>query len=251
MSDSQLASAGGQRIPAVDLARGVALLAMTVFHFCWDLEMFGVLPVGTMATAFARNSAHLIAGSFLALVGVSLVLAHGNGIRWPSFWRRWLMIAGAAVVITIATRIATPDAFIFFGILHSIAVGSILALPFLVIPAWLVALAGVAVAAAGIWLNFEALDAPVWWWTGLSLLIPRSNDYVPVFPYFGLILFGVALGKWAVASNVPKRLRRYDLAAAPARAGRFIGRHSLLYYLAHQPVMIGMLYAFLTIIGRI
>ena len=252
MSQITVASvARPNRIAAIDLARGIALLAMTVFHFCWDLEFFGLLAVGTMASRTAIQSAHLIAGSFLVLVGVSLVLAHDSGIRWAAFWRRWLAIAAAAALITIATYVAFPDAFIFFGILHSIAVGSVLALLFLRMPAWLTAAAGFAVIWIGsIWYT-EILDAPLWWWTGLSAYIPTSNDYVPVFPYFGPILLGVALGKAMVAFEVTTRLRAYELDAAPARLVRFLGRHGLIYYLLHQPIMLAILYGFLKITGRI
>ena len=37
------------RIEAIDLARGVALIAMAVYHFTWDLELFGYLEPGATA----------------------------------------------------------------------------------------------------------------------------------------------------------------------------------------------------------
>lgn len=239
------------RIELVDLGRGIALIAMTAYHFCWDLEMFGVLPRGFMAQTEMIWWARTIAGSFLFLVGFSLCLAHGNGIRWRSFLVRLAQIVAAALAITIATWFATPDAFIFFGILHSIALGSVLALAFLRAPWWLTALVAAAVLTLRGTLQTEALDAPIWWWSGLSRIIPVSNDYVPVFPFFGMILLGLAAAKLATRQGWLEILARPKLAAAPARLLRFIGRHSLIYYLAHQPVMLAILFSLFWLVGRV
>ena len=76
------------RIVALDLARSAALLAMAVFHFAFDLELFGFVAPGTTMLPFWRWLAYLTAGSFLFLVGVGLVLGHGRAIRWRGFWGR-------------------------------------------------------------------------------------------------------------------------------------------------------------------
>ena len=69
------------RVASIDALRGSALVAMIVFHLFRDLEIFGVLGSGTTATGVWAVAARLIAGSFMFLVGMSLVLAHGGGIR--------------------------------------------------------------------------------------------------------------------------------------------------------------------------
>src|SRR4030095_5183235 len=89
-----------------------------------------------------------IASSFLFLVGVSLLLAHGRGIRWRGFLIRFAMVAGAALAISLVTYIAVPGAFIFFRILHEIAVGSLLGLLFLRLPALFTLIVAAAVIAA-------------------------------------------------------------------------------------------------------
>ncbi|MEC9344015.1 MAG: heparan-alpha-glucosaminide N-acetyltransferase [Pseudomonadota bacterium] len=236
---------------SIDMARGVALLAMTAYHFAWDLEMFGLLERGFMASPSMIISARLIAGSFLFLVGFSFWLAHGQGMRWRAFVRRLAQIVAASGLITLATWFAIPDAFIFFGILHSIALGSVLALAFLRLPWWLTAAAGLAIVALREALRTEWLDAPLWWWTGLSRVMPVSNDYVPVFPFFGVILLGLAAARLASSRNLLRRMAGPAPSSNPARALEFIGRHSLVYYLAHQPVMIAILYAALWLTGRI
>jgi uncharacterized membrane protein len=252
--DESMTSAGATtrspagRIAAVDTLRGLALIAMTAFHFLWDLEMFGMLPAGFMAEPGPVWAARIIASTFLFLVGVSLVLAHGAGIRATAFAWRLAQVGAAAAAISIATRIATPDSWIFFGILHLIALGSLAGLAFLRLPGGVTILAGIAVVAIGARVSTPALDSPLWWWTGLSQFIPRSNDYVPVFPYFGAILIGIGVARIAMSRHWIAAIARAKLADPASRALRLLGRHSLLYYLLHQPVMIGFLYIILLVI---
>ena len=76
---------------------------MAVYHFAWDLSFFSLADFGVTENplwiAFARS----IAGSFLALVGVGLYLAHGDGVRWPGFRRRVAVIAFWALAISVAS----------------------------------------------------------------------------------------------------------------------------------------------------
>ncbi len=234
------AAARGQRIDAIDLARGVALIAMAIFHLAWDLEFFGYAEPGMTLQFGWKLFARSIAASFLFLVGISLYLAHRDGIRWRPFRIRLLQIAGAAALITLATWFATPDRFIFFGILHQIAVASLLGLAFLRLPAGLLFLAALTVIAAPHFLRAPLFDSPSLWWVGLSTEDPLSNDYVPLFPWFGAVLAGIATGRIAARAGILSRLARRR-AGSWARPLRFAGRHGLAFYLLHQPVLIGAL----------
>ncbi|PWJ77677.1 putative membrane protein [Pseudaminobacter salicylatoxidans] len=232
-----------KRIEALDIARGLALVTMAIYHFTWDLEFFGYVDPGTTAVGGWKLFARCIASSFLFLVGVSLVLAHGRGIRWKSFWRRFAMVAGAAIAISIATWVAMPEGFIFFGILHQIALASLLGLAFLRLPPLLTLVVAAAVIAAPNFLRSSFFDHPALWWVGLSSSNPHSNDYVPVFPWFGAVLAGVAASRLAVSSGLFARLAevRFGRWASPLD---FSGRHSLAFYLIHQPVLIACVWAF-------
>lgn len=157
------------------------------------------------------------------------------------------MVAGAALAISAVTRIATPDGFIFFGILHEIALASLLGLLFLRLPALLMLVVAAMVIAAPIYLRSEIFDHPALWWVGLSATNPRSNDYVPLLPWFGAVLLGIAAAKSASASGVLARLA----SLTPGRWANplvFIGRHSLAFYLIHQPVLISSVWLFSQII---
>jgi uncharacterized membrane protein len=231
------------RIDAIDIARGAALVAMAIYHFTWDLEFFGYVPPAMTAVGGWKLFARCIASSFLFLVGVSLFLGHAKGIRWRGYWRRLAMVAGAALAISLVTYIAVPSGFIFFGILHQIALASLLGLLFLRLPALVTLIAAAAVIASAHYLRSGFFDDPWWWWTGLSENRPRSNDYVPVFPWFGAVLTGIAAAKIAEQTGLFARL-------ATLRAPKwswplvFGGRHSLAVYLIHQPVLIGSVWVF-------
>jgi len=231
------------RIVAFDILRGIALIAMASYHFTWDLENFGYTSPGLTAFGWWKFYARCIASTFLILVGVSLFLAHGRQIRWPGFWKRFAMVAGAAVAISVVTYIATPDGFIFFGILHEIALASVLGLAFLRLPALLTAIVAALVIAAPYYLRSEFFDHPALWWVGLSATNPRSNDYVPLFPWFGAVLAGIAVVKFASTSGLLARLGTW-VPGGWSKPLTFIGRHSLAFYLIHQPLLFGSVWVF-------
>ncbi len=236
-------SHAGARIALVDVARGVALVAMAVYHFTWDLEFFGYVPAGMPNEGGWRLFARLIASSFLFLVGFSLVLAHGRGIRWWSFWKRWATVAGGAALVTVATWFAINDSFVFFGILHEIALASILGLAFLRVPPLLTLTVAAAVFTLPLVFSSVVFDTPRLWWVGLSTFLPRSMDFVPVFPWFAAVLAGIAAGRAARSYGILPKLAAI---ATPRWAWPLdlAGRHSLLVYLVHQPVLLGALALF-------
>jgi len=237
------------RVQALDMARGTALAAMAVYHFSWDLGFYGLADLSVTSATGWIVFARMIAGSFLALVGVSLVLAARAGIKWRGYLKRLAQVVAAAAAITIATWFAFPGTFIYFGILHAIALFSVLALVFLRLPP-LLTLAAAALAFAAPWLLSGPLfDQPWLLWSGLGTFFPPSNDYVPLFPWFGATLAGLGLGKIAETAGLWDRLAGWRPDTGPARLAAFAGRHSLLVYLAHQPVLLALLGAVAWAVG--
>lgn len=241
--------AGARRLPRialVDQARGVALIAMAIYHFTWDLSYFGYIAPETATTGGWRIFARLIAGSFLFLVGFSLVLGHRQGFRAQSFLLRLGKIGLAAAAITLATWFAFPQTFIFFGILHAIAAASLIGLVFVRLPVALTLLAAAGAAAAPLYLRMPLFDHPALWWVGLSVDVPRSNDYVPLLPWIAPVLLGIASARLFTESGLPWRLAG-DGHATKHRWTTLLetaGRHSLAIYLIHQPVLIALVYGF-------
>ncbi|MEL6920229.1 MAG: heparan-alpha-glucosaminide N-acetyltransferase [Pseudomonadota bacterium] len=229
-----------QRYALIDIARGVALVAMATYHLGFDLTLFGYAKPEFATTGPMRTFARLIASSFLILVGVSLVLGHGKSIRWRGFWRRWLAVAACAALITAATWYAMPQAFIYFGILHHIALASLIGLLFVGL-SWPVTLtAALAVMAIGLTVSSSTLDHPALMWTGLSATVRTSNDYVPLFPWFAAVLTGMAFAKSPAFAIVQST--GVTASSALARLLQWLGRRSLIVYMVHQPILIGLVY---------
>ncbi|QEE43986.1 DUF1624 domain-containing protein [Rhizobium sp. WL3] len=227
------------RLPALDAARGLALIAMATYHFSWDLEFFGYLEPGTSTQGFLRIYARLIASTFLFLAGFSLVLAQYPKLKLEPFLRRLGVIVAAAAAISVATYWFTPDSWIFFGILHAIALSSVIGLLFLKAPP-IVTLVTAAIAfTLPTVLRSPSFDAPYFWFLGLSETLPRSNDYVPLLPWIGALLTGIALACFLVDRD---RLGWIARLPAGPKWLRWGGRHSLTVYLLHQPVLIAGLY---------
>lgn len=235
---------GTGRIAALDLARTAALLGMVVYHFTYDLDFFGLIPARTATTGGWAQFAKVVAGSFLFLAGVSLVLAHGRGVRWRPFLRRLAVLAAAAAAISTATWFAMPGRHVFFGILHCIAAASVAGLAFLRAP-----VAVVLAAAAAAWLapDLVRIDAPGLAWTGLSARPVTAVDYVPFFPWVAPFLLGLAAARLATGAGLWARLASDGPPGALGRIAAWPGRHSLVIYLVHQPVLIASIWLWLQV----
>jgi uncharacterized membrane protein len=242
-----LRRARAARIPLVDAARGAALLAMFVFHLTWDFSYFGYIDSQTVFERGFVVFGDTIGSAFLGIAGASLVLAHAPKFRPRAYWRHLAIIVVAAGAVSLATYVFIPDGFIFFGILHCIALASLIALPFLFLPWWAAALAAlVAIAAPRLFVS-PVFDVPMWWWTGLSTFEPRTNDYRPILPWVGVLLCGVALMKIGDRFALRDFLACWQPRNIFARAVVLSGRHTLAIYLVHQPIFFGLVSLLATI----
>ncbi|MFK4823316.1 heparan-alpha-glucosaminide N-acetyltransferase [Paenochrobactrum sp. BZR 588] len=237
------ATTSPSRLNRIDIARGLALIAMAIYHTGWDLEFFGYMEPGTASHGGWKLFARLIASSFLILVGFSLYLAHGKAIRWHSFGKRLTMIVIAAAAISGLTYYTSPNSFIFFGILHQIALASVLGLLFLRLPALLILLFALLFFIAPDYAKSDVFNAPLLKFVGLGIIPPTSNDYVPLFPWFSAVLTGIALAKICQTYNLNVWLKSSDKEVQISKPLTFIGKHSLAFYLIHQPVLMAIIYA--------
>jgi uncharacterized membrane protein len=228
------------RYPLFDALRGVAIAMMFVYHFCFDLNYFVAIQQDFNHDPFWLGLRAVIVSSFLALVGVSLVLAGSGAAGRRGRWMRLARVAGCAALVSLGSRLMFPDSMIFFGILHFITVASLLGRAML--PLGLLTLPlGAAVIAGGLNYSHPWFDQHGWQWIGLVTAKPITEDYVPLVPWFGVVLIGIGLCTW-----LARRPGRLAFAAGlPGGAvGRVLacaGRHSLILYMLHQPLFIGAL----------
>lgn len=236
------AAARTARVASVDALRGIALCLMFVYHFAFDLRYYGALHADFETDPFWLGFRALIVSSFMAVAGVSLVLAARNGMSGKRFLRRVGFIAAGALAATVASWLVFPATFIYFGILHCIAVASLVAWPVRRFP-MLAGAIGAAVIIAGLALASPVFDARAWSWIGFMTHKPATEDYVPLAPWAGVMFAGIAAGHALLRSD-------FRLFAALGRSPAWLlwlGRHSLIVYLVHQPVLLGVLWL---LIGR-
>lgn len=229
-----------QRLLLVDAARGLAIIGVVVFHIIWDLEFAGFISgvaFHPIWLAFGKS----LAGTFMFLVGVSLMLAHGQAFKLKGFTKRLIILLLSAFMITTMTWYAFPDTFIYFGILHAIAAASLIGLIFVKLPSILILAVSITAVLLPYFVSSPIFDSRWLAWVGFSQAPPASNDFVPIFPWVGLSLFGMAITKFIQQqSNLPRPSDQYKENLVVNRLGWF-GRYSLIIYLLHQPILLAII----------
>jgi uncharacterized membrane protein len=251
----------------IDTMRGVAIITMIVYHLMWDLWFWGVLPNVVLWEGFWKYWQRFTCGTFLILVGVSLTIVYRrererrgpDANLFPKFFWRGLKVFGLGMIITVVVATAGVG-YDDFGILHLIGISTILAYPLLRYK-WLNLGLWVLFSFAGKWIEQFHFDG-IWYfpqfggwmgwpiWLDGRLLAPLgitpnhypAVDFFPLIPWFGVVLLGVWFGNWFYANN----RRLVDLpdwgGLFPFTGLQFLGRHSLLIYMIHQPLLLLMLY---------
>lgn len=235
------------RLWEVDAARTAAIVMMVVYHAGYDIALLApetgidVFSGGWRALQVATGS------SFLLILGVSLFVADARAKarelssqdRYLRHARRAIKVLGAGLVVSLGTYAAFGDEYVRFGILQCIGVSMLLA-PFFIRLGLLGAPLGLVVISSGLWLEEQRFDTA--WLLPLGLR-PESGvgvDYYPLLPWFGVALVGLALGRllYPEGERSPTLARLFG-GQGPMRAALGApGRHSLIIYLIHQPVLI-------------
>ena len=232
------------RYAIVDATRGAAIVLMFVYHFSWDLTYFGFAEFDIFTDWRWVSFARFIAGLILLVMGVSQVLARARAFTARSFFRRLAIIAGAAALVSAGTYMMDPRSYVFFGILHHVALASVLLAGLIHLPNAALAGLGALCLAAPVLSGGAVFHADWLVWLGLSAANVLSVDYLPMIPWFGVPMLGVVVGRWLVAAGPATALLDWQPIGTIARLVRWAGRHSLMLYLIHQPILFGSLYAF-------
>ena len=241
--------AGRPRYALIDTVRGVAILLMFVYHFSWDLTFFGFAQFQIFSNPYWIWFAKIIASIILFVMGVSQVMARRRGLTPKAYFRRLGFIAACAGVVSLTTYQIDPATYVFFGILHHVALASVILAALIYLPtSALIVLATLCVVAP----NF--LASPIFsadWllWTGLSTSQPVSVDFVPLVPWFSVLLLGVVLGRLMFSDGTVPKLFMWQPSNPLTRLVCLAGRYSLLLYMIHQPFLFGGLYLFVALFG--
>jgi uncharacterized membrane protein len=239
-----------KRFDAPDALRGFAMLWMTAFHFSFDLNQFGHIQQNFYDDPLWTGQRTVIVSLFLFCAGLGQAIAVAQGQSWQRFWRRWAQVALCALLVTAGSWWMYPRSFIYFGVLHGMALMLIVARLTAHWGGWLWLLGALAIASKFIaayamdtWATGQIIalfNSPVLNWLGWITQKPVTEDYVPIFPWLGVMWWGVAAGGWLVRRNGWFAASSLLPPLAPLAN---LGRWSLSYYMLHQPVLIGGLMA--------
>jgi uncharacterized membrane protein len=234
----------------IDALRGIAIIMMTTYHFLFDLNVLKNYQIPLHSLPFLMFL-YPIGTLFLLLVGISLTLSYNKAldtltprqIRWK-FLHRGVFIFGMGLLVTLVTYLYLQRGFVVFGVLHCIGVSIILAYPFLRlrIPNLILGFFCILI---GIFLQTMTVEFSWLLWLGFIPSNFYTVDYFPLLPWFGVVLIGIFLGN----ALYPKRKRRYLIHDYSKNIGVqglcFLGRYSLIIYLVHQLILVGLIYLFL------
>ena len=221
-----------RRIWEIDVLRGLAILMMATFHLIVDLRDFYHIPIEYLSGFwfyFGRSSAAL----FIVIAGISSTLN-------PKVAKHGVVVLIAGAVVSLVTYSFDPVMYVRFGILQFMGC-SLLTYPLVrnLPNMMLLAMSAASIAAGPV---VQSLN-------GHWLLLPlgvmpagfRSMDYYPLIPWYGVYLIGVLIGQIFYRNKTGKLSPIVWLNWVT-----WLGRHSLVIYLTHQPVLLAVLYIIFT-----
>ena len=213
------------RVDELDSLRATALVLMLVLNFVTDLNHFGLMntETGDMWWWLARITASL----FVGISGVSYFLAHRLEYDFTKTSGRTKRLIFWAFVITIITYIFEPSVYVRFGVLHLLALASIVAFPVARKPEF-------ALGIGLILLIIPLSSTSNLVWIGLSETV-IAVDYFPLNPWLGIFFIGLALASRIYPEGKPLTGIRWP------EKWLWFGRNTLTIYVIHQPILIGLL----------
>ena len=221
----------------LDALRGLAIVWMAVFHFCFDLNHFGFIRQNFYTDPFWTWQRACIVSVFMFCAGLGQAVAWKQGLSWSRFGKRWVQVAACAVLVSLGSWWMFPRSFITFGVLHGFAVMLVIARLSAGAGRWLWPL-GLAAVLLPHAVQHPWFDTPWTHWVGLVTRKPVTEDYAPLLPWLGVVWWGMATGQWVLAQ---RREWMTGGLAAELRPLAALGRWSLSFYMLHQPVLIGVL----------
>jgi len=228
------------RVIGLDIFRGYALFMMVIFHFSFDLNNFHYLDLDLKHGDFWKYFRYLIVTMFVFSAGISLKLANENGIDSKKLIKRVLTLSVASLLVSIGSYTQFPSTWIYFGILHFFLFASIVGVLFLNVPKISLFMGIIIIAGYNLhflnmhWL-YNILQAP------LHLPIRYTEDLATIIPWFGVFLLGVVFAYYKLHLLVFNN-KFFNNRNRFNRFFSLIGKHTLVIYLLHQPILFTLFY---------
>lgn len=253
---TQKSKSNRKRIYALDELRGFSVFCMVFYHAFYSVGLIFNVPFFVSLLKFFMPAEPFFAAIFIIISGISSNLSHSNLSRGAKLFV-------VAMAVTLVTAIVEPKYIIQFGVLHMLSISmliyGLLQKPLSKIPRifgmiffGLLFIISYCVPYHYLGIpNFFAVKLPSVLYS-TSFLYPigfpnarfSSSDYFPLIPWLFAFLFGTYIGKYAAEERFPKFTYKSHIPFFS-----FLGRHALLIYIIHQPIIFGITYAIAFIRG--
>ena len=235
-----------QRYWEIDFFRGIAIILMITYHILFDLSFLQIISFPLHSTPFLIFL-YPIGTLFLLLVGISLVLSYQQynikNKKYPPFikyFKRGLFLLIIALFITIVTWIYPHNGFIVFGVIHCIAISIILSYWFIPKPILALSVGGMIII-LGILIRAFSTTNPYLFWLGITTPSFYTLDFFPLIPWLGVVFIGIFFGHHLYL-YLEKKYTKNQTQPKFTRPLTILGKHSLIIYLVHQPILFAILY---------
>ena len=232
------------RYDLIDTVRGIAIISMVIFHFCYDVFMVYGRDPSWYGTPVVHVWQQSICWTFILVSGFVWQWGRSGNVR------RGIMLNVWGLVISGVTVLAMPAEAVWFGILNCIGCAVLLMIPMEPVLRRIPAAIGL-VAAFALFVVFKDVQLGYLgvpgvfrlelhdWLYDCRVLTPfgfpfpgfRSSDYFPILPWLFLYIGGYFLNRIVMAIRPLQSVARHGLAPLST-----VGRYSIWIYLIHQPV---------------
>lgn len=217
-----------KRYPILDLVKAIAILLMFFFHFSYDLTLFGLAQIDFFTNPFWFYLPRFIVSCFLISSGASLVFAHQKQFSKKHFLKRSLKLLILALGISLVTFFTYRDRWIFMGTLHCLFITGLLGILFIKKPHMSLILSLVCLAL--VLLGYDT--------TYISRFLgTKSLDFIPPYPWMGMVWLGIYLGHTSIFTKELKQNRITKFI-------QLLSKHSLKIYLLHQPLFFALIFIY-------
>ncbi len=214
----------------IDFARGISVFCMIIYHFFFTLQY-----PNSKISFFAIP----IASSFIIISGICLHISYSRRKNFMNFLKRGIKLSILSLIITCLSFLFLQRGFIIFGILHFFAFSSFLIYPFLkflkgskiFLPLSIISIL------IGFLISRLEVNSYFLFWLGIRPKNFFTFDFFPLFPWFGVLLFGVFLGR-VFYPNGERRFRFKGINSILFKFFAFLGKNSLTIYFLHEPIII-------------
>ncbi len=227
-----------ERFWEIDFFRGIAILTMLLFNWSYSLAYLGIYTIAE-GDLYWWLFPRLIAALFIIIAGIVLSIGYTKNKNAMKYVKRGAGIFALGLLITLATWVVVPKDFIVFGILHFIGLSIMISPIFLRQSNEKLITLSLIFIATGVLLQNFYFDFPWLLFIGLMPYNFTTLDYFPLLPWLGVMLLGIVIGNTFYTNGK----RQFKITKEPQYAFplTFLGRHSLLIYMIHQPLLLLLL----------